>query len=378
MNPMASQEINAKTLLRIYKQVDPWFLSRAAMNLYRGCQHNCAYCDGRSEKYQVQGVFGEDVAVKTNAIEILQKELKKPLILKRLQQGYLMVGGGVGDSYQPVEGIYQLTRKTLEFLKDKNIPLHLLTKSTLIHRDLDIIKEIQDQAPVIVSMSFSSTDDTISSHFEPGVPPPSERLQLLHNFKKAGIPSGIFLLPVIPFITDTKEIMEQSIRDAKKIGVDFLLFGGLTLKEGRQKEYFIRSLLNYRPDLAVEYEHIYQKDQWGNAIPSYYQSINETFDLLASAYKIPKRIPPHLFIDILSENDRIYVILEHLDYLLKLKAKRSSYGFAAYAISKIDTPLSEMKQSLQAIPGIGPVTEKIIQEIINTKTSAYYEKLRFR
>jgi DNA repair photolyase len=372
---MASQEINAKTLIRIYKRVDSWFLSKAAMNLYRGCQHNCTYCDGRSEKYQVKGVFGEDVAVKTNAIEILQKELKKPRIHKLLQQGYLMVGGGVGDSYQPIEGSYQLTRKTLNFLKDKNIPLHLLTKSTLIRRALDIIKKIQDQAPVIVSMSFSSTDDTISSHFEPDVPPPSERLQLLHDFKKAGIPIGIFLLPAIPFITDTKEIMEQSIRDAKKIGVDFLLFGGMTLKEDRQKEYFLRSLLDHRPDLAVEYEHIYQKDQWGNAIPAYYQSINETFDLLASAYKIPKRIPPQLFIGILSENDRVSVILEHLDYLLKLKAKRSSYGFAAYAISKIDKPLSEMKQSLQTISGIGPVTEKIIQEIITTKTSTYYEQL---
>jgi len=372
---MTLQEINAKTLLRINKRVDSWFLSKASMNLYRGCQHNCVYCDGRSEKYQVKGVFGEDIAVKTNAIEILQKELKKPLIHKRLQQGYLLVGGGVGDSYQPVEGSYQLTRKTLEFLKDKNIPLHLLTKSTLIDRDLDIIKEIQDQAPVIVSMSFSSTDDTISSHFEPGVPPPSERLQLLHDFKKEGIPIGIFLLPVIPFITDTKKIMEQSLRDAKKIDVDFLISGGMTLKEGRQKEHFLRSLLNYRPDLAVEYEHIYQKDQWGNAISSYYQSINETFDLLASTYNIPKRIPPHLFMDILSENDRICVILEHLDYLLKLKSKQSSYGYAAYTISKIDKPLSEMKQSLQTISGIGPVTEKIIQEIITKKTSKYYEKL---
>jgi DNA repair photolyase len=92
------KEVNAKSILRKYKKIDSWFLIKYGMNLYRGCTHNCVYCDGRSEKYQVNGNFGKDVTVKTNAIELLRKELiryKKPL-----KSGFIGIGGGVGDSYQ--------------------------------------------------------------------------------------------------------------------------------------------------------------------------------------------------------------------------------------------------------------------------------------
>src|SRR5512136_3428868 len=111
MDIMEVHEIRAKSILRINKRIDSWFLSRAGMNLYRGCQHDCTYCDGRYETYQVQGEFGTDISVKMNAIELLKKELKKPIVLKRIRQGYLMLGGGVGDSYQPLEKTYQLTQK---------------------------------------------------------------------------------------------------------------------------------------------------------------------------------------------------------------------------------------------------------------------------
>ncbi len=345
------------------------------MNFYRGCQHDCIYCDGRSETYQVQGEFGTDIIVKINALELLEKELKKPILLRQIRHAYLMLGGGVGDSYQPLEKTYQLTKRSLKLLLDKNIPIHLLTKSTLIERDLDLIKEIQTKSPVIVSMSFSSTNDVISKQFEPGVPQPSERLEVLRTIKKTGIPIGMFLLPVIPFITDTVDVLKESIQQAKNINVDFIIFGGMTLKEGRQKHHFYQTLQSYKPSLLVNYEQIYRKDRWGNAISSYYQSLNETFQMIASTYGIPKRIPPALFSHVLTENDRVIVILDHIDYFLKLKGKRSSYGFAANSISKLQTSLSEMLDSLKAIPGVGPVTEKLIREILYTGTSTYYERL---
>jgi len=372
---MVINEIHAKSLLRLHKRIDSWFLSKAGMNLYRGCQHNCVYCDGRSETYQVKGEFGRDIEVKINALDILKRELCRPSINKQVRQGYLMLGGGVGDSYQPVEKTYELTRKTLESLKDRNIPIHILTKSTLIQRDIGLIKEIHAKSPVIVSMSFSSTNDTISSIFEPGVPSPSERLKVLSRFKKEGIPIGIYLLPVIPFVTDTIDIMRTSLEQAKNIDVDFIIFGGMTLKEGRQKEYFIKTLLSKYPDLIVDYENIYKKDKWGNATPAYYQSINQIFNLLAATYEIPKRIPPRLFANILSENDKIIVILEQMDHLLKSKGKRSPYGYAAHSLSKLTEPISTIKYSLQTIQGIGPVTDKLIKEILETGTSTYYEQL---
>lgn len=344
------------------------------MNLYRGCSHNCVYCDGRSEKYQVEGKFGEDVVVKINALELLKKELdeKGKSIVK---SGYVMVGGGVGDSYQPIEKKYKLTQQALQFLYEKNYPVHILTKSTLVERDIEIIKNINKKSKAIVSFSFSSADDKISAIFEPGVPPPSERLKTISKIKNEGIPTGMFLLPVIPFITDIPSVMTDTIRKAHDAGVDFIVFGGMTLKEGRQMQYFYDVLKKYYPDLIVDYCNIYRDNKWGNAVDDYYKSTNILFSSIAKKYKIPKRIPPKLFRDILTENDLVIVILEHIDYLLKMKGFRSPYGYAAYMISKLTIPLSKMKGDLRKIKGVGEKTEKIILEILETGTSSYYENL---
>jgi DNA repair photolyase len=346
------------------------------MNLYRGCTHNCVYCDGRSEGYYVEGNFGEDVKVKVNAIDILRKELFKDKNFKgKFKQGYIMLGGGVGDSYQPVEKKYKLTKNTLELIDNYSCPVHILTKSTLVKRDLEILKKINDKTKAIVSMSFSSVDNETSKIFEPGVPTPSERLEVLSKFKKEGISCGMFLLPVIPFVTDKPSFIEKSIKKASEIGLDFVIFGGMTLKKGRQKDYFMNVLEKNYPGLLVNYSNIYKDDKWGNATSEYYKSLNNTFSYISRKYRINKRIPPYLFKDFLSENDLISIILEHMDYLLKLKGKKSPYGYAAYSISQIKKPLSSMKYNLRKIRGVGPVTEQIIWEILDTGSCKYYEKL---
>ena len=370
---MGVKEIKAKSLLRKHKKIDSWFISSCGMNLYRGCIHNCTYCDGRSEGYYVESEFGKDVWVKKNAIELLKKEIDpKHMVLKK---GYIMLGGGVGDSYQPVEKKYNLSKKALNVLYNYSLPVSILTKSTLVERDLDIIKKINEKNKAIVSFSFSSVNEKISNIFEPGVPLPNKRLETLELFKKEGIPCGMFLLPVIPFITDTYEIMEESIKKAKEFDLDFIIFGGMTLKEGRQKNYFLDTLKKHYPHFIPEYYNIYKKDPWGNAIDDYYKSMHLTFNVLSKKYKIPRRIPPHLFKDVLNENDLVIVILEHLDYLLKLEGKESSYRWAANSISKLTTPLSNIKDDLRRINGVGPVTERIILEILNKKSSSYYENL---
>jgi len=373
---MKISEIKAKSILRKRKKIDSWFISRYGMNLYRGCTHNCVYCDGRSEKYYVEGKFGENIKVKTNAIDILRKELHKDKNFKgKFKQGYIMLGGGVGDSYQPVEKKYKLTKKTLDLISKYNSPVHILTKSTLVKRDIDILKKINEKTKTIVSMSFSSVDDKISKIFEPGVPPPSERLKVLSNFKKEGIFCGMFLLPVIPFVTDNPFFIEKSIKKASEIDLDFVIFGGMTLKNGKQKDYFMNVLEKNYPEKVVNYNNIYKDDRWGNATSDYYDSINNVFSYVSRKYHINKRIPPYLFKEFLSENDFIRIILEHIDYLLKLKGKKSPYGFAAYSISKIDKPLSSMKYNLRKIKGVGKATEQIIWEIIDTGNCKYYNRL---
>jgi DNA repair photolyase len=372
---VAVKEIEAKTMLRKHKKIDSWFLSRYGMNFYRGCNHNCVYCDGRSEGYYVDGQFGEDVSVKTNAVEILQKELDPKRKRAPLQKGYIMLGGGVGDSYQPIEKTYQLSRKALHLLSHYDFPVHILTKSTLVKRDKDIIKKIDKKNKAIVSFSFSSTDDKISSIFEPGVPSPHERLEAIAYFKEEGISCGMFLLPVIPFVTDSPQIMERTIKKAKEVGIDFIIFGGMTLKDGRQKEYFLHTLMKNYPDLASNYQNIYRNNKWGSPIGSYSQSINLTFNTLAKKYGLPRRIPLHFYQDIISKNDLVIVLLEHIDYLLKLEGGKSPFGYAAYSISQLKQPLSTMKENLHKIKGVGTTTERIILEILETGSSSYYKKL---
>ena len=369
------KEIQAKSIIRKHKKVDSWFLSLYGMNLYRGCTHNCAYCDGRAEGYYVTGEFGKDVEVKINAIDILKKELSPSRRKRPFEKGFAMVGGGVCDGYQPVEAKYELTRKTLELVKQYNFPVHLLTKSTLIKRDIDILDDINRQSRAIVSFSFSSCDDKISKVFEPGVPPPSERLDTIRSFKDKGIACGMFLMPVIPFITDIPEVLENSVAKAKESGVDFIVFSGMTLKPGRQQEHFYKVLDAYNPNLKSDYDVIYPPSVYGGAKEEYYNAISLLFYDFAKKYKIPVRIPLHFFKDILNENDLVTILLEHIDYMLKMRGERSPYGYAAYSVSKLDVPISSIKTSLTSLKGIGNATEKIILEILNTGTSSYYEKL---
>ncbi len=369
------KEIDAKSILRKQKHIDSWFVSSYGMNLYRGCTHNCAYCDGRAEKYQVAGEFGREVVVKKNAIDVLRRELNPTRKRTPFKRGFVMVGGGVCDSYQPAETTYQLTRQALQLLHDYRFPVHMLTKSTLIERDLDLLAAINQQSRALISMSFSSVDDEISAIVEPGVPSPTKRLNTLAKFKRQGFACGMFLMPVIPFITDTPEQIDKSLRKAREVGLDYVIFGGMTLKDGRQKDYFMQVLEQHYAHLTTEYHVIYPGDQWGAAIPTYYRSIHQVFNALTNTYKLPKRIPARLYRDILDENDLVAVILEQMDYILKQDGKKSPYGYAAHSILQLKEPLSSMKNRLRELNGVGPVTERLIKEILNTGTAAYYEKL---
>ncbi len=184
----------------------------------------------------------------------------------------------------------------------------------------------------------------------------------------------MFLLPVIPFITDSPMMIEEALRRGKAVGVDFVIFGGLTLKLGRQRDYFYRFLHERYPELVAKYDSTYLEEEWGHAREQYYSYINSVFNKLSRTVKLPRRVPPSLFKDILWENDLVIVMLEHLDYFMMLEGRRSSFGYAASAISKIDRPLSSIIGKFREIKGVGEKTEKIILEILETGGSSYYEE----
>jgi DNA repair photolyase len=371
------REIQAKSILRKSKKIDSWFISCYGMNLYRGCAHNCVYCDGRAEKYNVDGEFGRDVAVKINAVEILKRELDPRRRRIPLKKCFMLLGGGVCDAYQPLENKYEVTRKTLELFLKLNYPVHILTKSTLIKRDADIIEKINESTRALVSMSFSTVDEKISSIFEPNIPAPQERLDALAYFKNRGIACGMFYMPVIPLISDSPAQMEQVLSKAAGLGLDYVVFSGMTLKPGRQSDYFLNVLRRYYPQHEAAYRRLYPGSKWGSARSDYYYRINKQFYNVAVKYRIQPRIPLQLFNTILKQKELVIVVLEHLDYLLRLQGKPSSYGYTAYIISKSKNSLAEILErgALKNIRGYGELTENLIRKLMTTKKCGHLASL---
>ena len=225
--------------------------ARNGMNLYRGCQHGCIYCDARSHCYQMNHPF-EDVAVKENAIELLEQAL-------RSKRHPCMIGtGAMTDPYMPLERELMLTRRALESIDRHGFGVTLLTKSDLVLRDLDLLCSINRKARTVVQMTLTTMDDALSSIVEPNVCPTSRRIQVLRELGDAGIPTVVWLCPILPFLNDTGENL-QGIQDAcRETGVKGIIqFGmGLTLREGN-REYYYAALDRHFPGLKEVYIRTY-------------------------------------------------------------------------------------------------------------------------
>lgn len=387
------EEVLAKSLLRTSSRVDSWFLSSWGMNLYRGCAHDCADCDGRAEKYRVQEHFASGVGVKTNALDVLWAELgiakqepkveelwpeltASPRAPRIRPAGFVMVGGGVGDSYQPLEETYRLTRGVLSILADVNLPVHILTKSTLVLRDIDVLRRIDGS---LVSFSVSSVDDELAAKLEPGASPPSARLRAISALKEHGIASGLYLVPVIPFLSDTDDAIEAAVAAAQRAGADFVVFGGMTMKEGRQKEHFIAQLRKHYPSVVEEVLGLYEnRDPWGAARGDYYAEIMARFGRAALGHGVSPRIPLRLFRGLLQPKDLAVVLLEHIHAALELEGKASPYRYAAFRLSRLKEPMDVARRHVARIQGIGEAVASVIEEILDSGSCRLYEELMGR
>ncbi len=370
---MAYHTIQSKSILRKMKQVDSWFLSAYGMNLYRGCAHNCSYCDGRAEGYYAPEKFATEIEVKENSAEILDRELNPSRKRKPFEKAFILLGGGINDSYQSAEKKFELSKKALEVILKYGHAVHVLTRSPLAIRDSELIKDIYKKRAALFSMSFSTADDNLAKVFEPNAPSPTQKLKTIEHFRNLGIPCGVFLMPVIPFVTDTPKQIDNTIRMAKNAGAMYVIFGGMTLKEGRQKDHFMKILDTNFPDLSINYDMIFNKDKWGSANSDYYQYIDSVFDQVAARHNMPRRINVSLAKNLFDLNTKAALILEHLDYISKLRGHKTPYGQAARKIRMMQDSIENLK-SPRDINGVGTFTAKIIREIIDTGTSSYYEK----
>lgn len=216
------------------------------MNLYRGCTHGCIYCDSRSDVYNMDHDF-EDIEVKQNSLELLKKEL--------IKKTPSMIGtGAMTDPYVPLEGHLKYLRRALEMIYKYGFGFTCITKSDLVLRDLDLLLKINEKSKAVVQMTLTTSDDDLSSILEPNVCTTSRRVEVLKKLSDAGIPTIVWLCPILPYINDTEENIGRIIDYCIESNVKGILcFGmGLTLRDGN-REYFYSKLDENFPGLKETY-----------------------------------------------------------------------------------------------------------------------------
>ena len=230
-----------------FKNVKGILSSTNGMNLYRGCLHGCIYCDSRSECYCMDHDF-EDVEVKANALELLENNLK------RKRSKCMLATGSMSDPYIPLENELKHVRKALGLAYNYGFGFTLITKSNRVLRDFDLLTAINNKTKCVVQMTLTTCDENLCKKIEPNVSTTKERVAVLKKLHEAGIPTVVWLCPILPFINDTKEnikgILDYCI-EAKVYGI--ICFGmGVTLRKGN-REYFYQQLDHLFPGMKEKY-----------------------------------------------------------------------------------------------------------------------------
>lgn len=230
-----------------YKDAKSILSSKNGMNPYRGCTHGCIYCDSRSECYGMTYTF-EDVEVKQNASQLLEAALRK-------KRGRSMIAtGAMSDPYLPLEKSERLTRRCLEIIDRYGFGFSVITKSDLVLRDIDLLQSIHRKAKCVVQMTLTTYDEALCRILEPNVATTRRRFEVLKELQSAGIPTVVWLTPILPFLNDTEENIRGLLSYCGEAGVrGIFTFGiGMTLRSGN-REYFYQKLDEHFPGMKQRY-----------------------------------------------------------------------------------------------------------------------------
>jgi DNA repair photolyase len=272
------REIQVKTVLNKTKRRDAWFLDDYTINPYSGCSFNCLYCYIRGSKYGIH--MEEKLSIKANAVEVLEKQLSNRA--KKGQYGIIVLSSAT-DPYLQFEEEIRLTRRMLELILHYRFPVHIITKSSLVIRDFDLLKKIDAEAilpedlsdklnnRVFITFSFSTIDDEIGAIFEPGATPPSQRLETLKATLREGFLSGVSLMPLLPYITDTTEHLNRMFSTFRDAGVKYIFPATITLfgnGPADSKSLMLRAVEKHYPHLIEKYQRFFE---FSNQMPLYYR-----------------------------------------------------------------------------------------------------------
>ena len=272
--------VKAKTILTKVTDGSEWYGVDYNMNLYRGCSHGCIYCDSRSDCYHIENF--DIVKGKENMLQILENELSK----KRLKG---VVGiGAMSDTYNPMEIKYQQTRGALQLISKYGFGVSIDTKSDLLLRDIDLLKEINAKNNVIIKFTITTPDDKLSKIIEPNVCISSKRLEAIKILNDNGIFTGIIMNPVLPFITDKEDEIKKLVELASRSGAKFIhTYMGMTLREN-QRAYYFYKLDEKFPGVKEKYIKNYG-DRYNCLVPNYkqlYKVFTDECDRYGILYKM--------------------------------------------------------------------------------------------
>lgn len=268
-------EIQIKTALNKLKRKMPYAWD---LNIYRGCTHHCHYCYVLySHQHLESKNFFQDVYVKTNIVEVLERELSR----KNWKREIVNLGS-VCDSYQPAEKKYKLMPKILKLMIKYKTPIIISTKSDLILRDFDLINELSQITYVNVATTITTMDEKIRCKLEPNASSALNRFQVLREFSKTNASTGLHIMPIVPYLTDSSENFEKLLQSAQQAKVDYILPGTMYLRTQTRKHFF-EFLEKEFPELVTQYQQIYPTKKFG-VIPNYKEKMYKRFKPLQHKY----------------------------------------------------------------------------------------------
>lgn len=239
------QFIPAKTVVSGYADNNNWFGNNYNMNIYKGCCHGCIYCDSRSDCYHVDNF--DQVRAKENALDLIYRDIKS-----KRKTGVIGTGA-MSDPYNPFEREYEFTRGALKLINRYGFGASIATKSDLVTRDIDLLKEIKQHSPVLIKITITSCDDELSKKLEPNVALSSKRFAAIRQLSDNGIFTGVLMMPVLPFIEDSEENISGIIRLAHENGAKFIYAAfGVTLRQN-QRDWYYSKLDELFPGLKAKY-----------------------------------------------------------------------------------------------------------------------------
>ena len=284
--------------------INEYYLSSYTLSIYDGCEFGCPYCDGWAYRTRP---FNETVRVAVNLVDKLAEELDQ------IDRGDVVAITALTDPYQPAESSYRLTRQVLRLFAERGQPCVILTKSPMVLEDVVLLEQINAKSLAIVMFTMLSADQYLSSRLEDKAPPPQLRLDAIAALKQAGIPTGVAMMPIMPYVNDTDYVMKTTLRAISEAGADFVVWDYLHIPSERHRQRINETLARIGTYPPSYYRDLYGSGQNLRPLPNAAYRADRDRELLArcDSLNLPVRAPHSLFAGKISPQNEGALLLKH-------------------------------------------------------------------